>query len=169
MAQLLTVIGMDEANWSDKPDVKDPAQHDTTLSHSTAIMIWALMEEKKINLLQVIKDAMHKVHVGKRQSLALPCLIMKIAHSNRIPKRLGDEMFQVPRAARYIPYGDWDGWGIHLKKRKKRSEAGPSNPLTAPASRPTALRRAPDLGYVMQSLHQVLQEQRRINRRCQNV
>ncbi|MED6176311.1 hypothetical protein PIB30_086913, partial [Stylosanthes scabra] len=120
MAQVLTVIGRDEGNWSDEPDVKgisprlkqkklnvearlwhqiivtylDPAQHGTTLSHNTAIMIWALMEEKKINLLWVLKDAMHKVHAGKRQSLALPCLIMKIAHSNRIPKRPGDEMFQ---------------------------------------------------------------------------
>ncbi|MED6199226.1 hypothetical protein PIB30_073951, partial [Stylosanthes scabra] len=86
MAQVLTVIGRDEGNWSDEPDVKgipprlkqkklnvearlwhqiivtylDPAQHDTTLSHSTAIMIWALMEEKKINLPRVLKDAMHK-------------------------------------------------------------------------------------------------------------
>ncbi|MED6226035.1 hypothetical protein PIB30_099510 [Stylosanthes scabra] len=65
MAQVLTVIGRDKGNWSDEPDVKgipprlkqkklnvearlwhqiiitylDPAQHDTTLSHSTAIMI----------------------------------------------------------------------------------------------------------------------------------
>ncbi|MED6211742.1 hypothetical protein PIB30_076560 [Stylosanthes scabra] len=101
-------------HWSDEPDVKDipprlkqkkfneeahlwhqiivtyldPVQHDTTLSHSTAITIWALMEEKKINLLRVIKDVMHK-------------------------------MFHVPQAARYIPYGDRDEWGIHLKKRKK--------------------------------------------------
>ncbi|MED6226034.1 hypothetical protein PIB30_099509 [Stylosanthes scabra] len=64
-------------------------------------------------------------------------------------------MFQVPRAARYIPYGDWDEWGIHLKKRKKRSEAGPSNPLPAPAPKPLALRRALDLGYVVQLLHQL--------------
>ncbi|MED6138910.1 hypothetical protein PIB30_078992, partial [Stylosanthes scabra] len=113
MTQVLTVIGRDEGNWSDEPDVKgisprlkqkklnvearlwhqiivtylDPTQHDTTLSNSTAIMIWSLMEEKKINLLRVLKDAMHKVHTGKCQSLALPYLIMKIAHSNRIPKR----------------------------------------------------------------------------------
>ncbi|MED6140772.1 hypothetical protein PIB30_096695 [Stylosanthes scabra] len=86
----------------------DPAQHDNTLSHSTAIIIWALMEEKKINLPRVLKDAVHKVHAGKHRSLALPCLIMKITHSNRIPQRTGDEMFHIPRAARYIPYGDWD-------------------------------------------------------------
>ncbi|MED6162567.1 hypothetical protein PIB30_071729 [Stylosanthes scabra] len=51
-------------------------------------------------------------------------------------------MFHIPQAARYIPYGDWDEWGIQLKKRKKKSEA---------------------------LLHQVLQGQRRINRRCQNI
>ncbi|MED6177021.1 hypothetical protein PIB30_093824 [Stylosanthes scabra] len=165
---VLTVIGRDEGTWSDDPNVQgipprlkqkklnlearlwhqiivtylDPAQHDNTLSHSTAIMIWALMKEKQINLQRVLKDAVHKVHAGKRQSLALPCLIMKIAHSNHIPQRPSDEMFHIPRAARYIPYGDWDEWGIQLKKKKKRSEA---------------------------LLHQVLQGQRRIDRRCQNI
>ncbi|MED6113115.1 hypothetical protein PIB30_067881 [Stylosanthes scabra] len=129
----------------------DPAQHDNTLSHNTAIMIWALMEEKKINLPWVLKDAVHKVHAGKRQSLALPCLIMKMAHSNRIPQRPGDEMFHIPRAARYIPSGDWDEWGIQLKKRKKRSEAVPLNQLPALVPKPPTPRRAPDLGYVVRT------------------
>ncbi|MED6175297.1 hypothetical protein PIB30_077091 [Stylosanthes scabra] len=118
-------------------------------------MIWALMEEKRINLPRVLKDAVHKVHAGKCQSLALPCLIMKIAHSNRIPQWPSDEMFHIPRAARYIPYGDWDEWGIQLKK-KKRSEAVPLNQLPALVPKPPTPRRAPDLGYVMQLLHQVL-------------
>ncbi|MED6129171.1 hypothetical protein PIB30_105253 [Stylosanthes scabra] len=113
------------------------------------------MEEKRINLPRVLKDAVHKVHAGKRQSLALPCLIMKIAHSNRIPQRPGDEMFHIPRAARYIPYGDWDEWGIHLKKRKKRSEAVPLNQLPALVPKPPTPRRAPDLSYVVQLLHQL--------------
>ncbi|MED6189715.1 hypothetical protein PIB30_098712, partial [Stylosanthes scabra] len=142
----------------------DPAQHDNTLSHNTAIMIWALMEEERIILPRVLKDAVHKVHAGKHQSLALPCLIMKIAHSNRIPQRPGDEMFHMPRAARYIPYGDWDEWGIHLKKRKKRSEAVPLNQLPALVPKPPTPRRTPDLGYVMQLLHQVLQGHRKIDR-----
>ncbi|MED6188792.1 hypothetical protein PIB30_089292 [Stylosanthes scabra] len=162
MAPVLTVIGRDEGTWSDDPDVQgipprlkqkklnlearlwhqiivtylDSVQHDSTLSHSTAIMIWALMEEKKINLPWVLKDAVHKVHAGKRQSLALPCLIMKIAHNNRVPQRPGDEMFHISRAARYIPYGDWDEWGIQLKKRKKRSEAVPLNQLPALVPKP---------------------------------
>ncbi|MED6116958.1 hypothetical protein PIB30_105283 [Stylosanthes scabra] len=190
MAPVLSVIGRDEGTWSDDPDVQgipprlkqkklnlearlwhqiivtylDPAQHDNTLSHRTAIMIWALMGEKKINLPRVLKDAVHKVHAGKRQSLALPCLIMKIAHSNRIQQRPGDEMFHIPRAAQYIPYGDWDDWGIQLKKRKKRSEAVPLNQLPALVKKPLTPRRA-DLGYVVQLLHQVLQGQRRIDRR----
>ncbi|MED6153319.1 hypothetical protein PIB30_100719, partial [Stylosanthes scabra] len=194
MAPVLSVIGRDEGTWSDDPDVQgipprlkqkklnlearlwhqiivtylDPVQHDNTLSHSTAIMIWALMEEKRINLPRVLKDAVHKVHAGKRQSLALPCLIMKIAHSNRIHQWLGDEMFHIPRAARYIPYGDWDDWGIQLKKRKKRSEAVPLNQLPALVPKPPTPRRA-DLSYVVQLLHQVLPGQRRIDRRCQNI
>ncbi|MED6199912.1 hypothetical protein PIB30_080263 [Stylosanthes scabra] len=127
------------------------------------------MEEKKINLPRVLKDAVHKVHSGKRQSLALPCLIMKISHSNRIPQCPGDEMFHIPRAARYIPYGDWDEWGIQLKKRKKRSEAVPLNQLPALVPKPPTPRQAPDLGYVVQLLHQVLQGQCRIDRRCQNI
>ncbi|MED6224370.1 hypothetical protein PIB30_083285 [Stylosanthes scabra] len=127
------------------------------------------MEEKRINLPQVLKDAVYKVHAGKRQSLALPCLIMKIAHSNRIQQQPGDEMFHIPRAAWYIPYGDWDDWGIQLKKRKKRSEVVPLNQLPALVPKPPTPRRAPDLGYVMQLLHQVLQGQRRIDRRCQNI
>ncbi|MED6117637.1 hypothetical protein PIB30_111723, partial [Stylosanthes scabra] len=180
MAPVLSVIGRDEGTWSDDPDVQgipprlkqkklnlearlwhqiivtylDPTQHDNTLSHSTAIMIWALMEEKRINLPRVLKDAVHKVHTGKRQSLALPCLIMKIAHSNRIHQRPGDEMFHIPRAARFIPYGDWDDWGIQLKKRKKRSEAVPLNQLPALVLKPPTPRRA-DLSYVVQLLHQV--------------
>ncbi|MED6129798.1 hypothetical protein PIB30_111580, partial [Stylosanthes scabra] len=82
MAPVLSVIGRDEGTWSDDPDVQgipprlkqkklnlearlwhqiivtylDPAQYDNTLSHSTAIMIWALMEEKRINLPRVLKD-----------------------------------------------------------------------------------------------------------------
>ncbi|MED6164791.1 hypothetical protein PIB30_093559 [Stylosanthes scabra] len=118
MAPVLTIIGRDEA-----------------LGLMT-LMFRALMEEKRINLPRVLKDAVHKVHAGKRQSLALPCLIMKIAHSNRIPQWPGDEMFYIPRAARYIPYGDWDEWGIQLKKRKKRSEAVPLNQLPALVSKP---------------------------------
>ncbi|MED6140306.1 hypothetical protein PIB30_091892 [Stylosanthes scabra] len=171
MAPVLSVIGRDEGTWSDDPDVQgipprlkqrklnlearlwhqiivtylDPAQHDNTLIHSTAIMIWALMEEKKINLPRVLKDAVYKVHAGKRQSLALPCLIMKIVHSNRIQQRPGDEMFHIPRAARYMPYGDWDDWGIQLKKRKKRSEAVPLNQLPALVPKPPTPRRAPNL------------------------
>ncbi|MED6190817.1 hypothetical protein PIB30_109693, partial [Stylosanthes scabra] len=194
MAPVLSVIRRDDGTWSDDPDVQgipprlkqkklnlearlwhqiivtylDPAQHDNTLSHSTAIMIWALMEEKRINLPRVLKDAVHKVHAGKRQSLALPCLIMKIAHSNRIHQRPSDEMFHIPRAARYIPYGDWDDWGIQLKKRKKRSEAVPLNQLPALVPKPPTPRRA-DLSYVVQLLHQVLQRQRRIDRRCQTI
>ncbi|MED6211810.1 hypothetical protein PIB30_077077, partial [Stylosanthes scabra] len=78
-------------------------------------------------------------------------------------------MFHIPRAARYIPYGDWDEWGIQLKKRKKRSEAVPLNQLPALVPKPLTPRRAPDLGYVVQLLHQVLQGQCRIDRRCQNI
>ncbi|MED6223227.1 hypothetical protein PIB30_071898 [Stylosanthes scabra] len=181
MAPVLTIIGRDEGTWSDDPDVQgipprlkqkklnlearlwhqiivtylDPAQHDNTLSHSTAIMIWALMEEKRIILPRVLKDAVHKVHVGKRQSLALPFLIMKIAHSNGIPQWPGDEMFHIPRAARYIPYGDWDEWSIHLKKRKKRSEAVPLNQLPALVPKPPTPWRAPNLGYGVQLLHRL--------------
>ncbi|MED6112487.1 hypothetical protein PIB30_062175 [Stylosanthes scabra] len=141
MVPVLAIIGRDEGTWSDDPDVQgipprlnqkklnlearlwhqiivtyfDPAQHDNTLSHSTTIMIWALMEEKRINLSWVLKDAVHK------------------------------------------------------KKRKKRSEAVPLNQLPALVPKPPTPRRAPDLGYVVQLLHQVLQGQRRIDRRCQNI
>ncbi|MED6135501.1 hypothetical protein PIB30_047115 [Stylosanthes scabra] len=94
---------------------------------------------------------------------------MKIAHSNRIPQRPSDEMFHIPRASRYIPYGHWDKWGIQLKKRKKRSEAVPLNQLPALVPKPPTPWQAPDLGYVMLLLHQVLQGQRRIHRRCQNI
>ncbi|MED6188459.1 hypothetical protein PIB30_086151 [Stylosanthes scabra] len=148
IAPVLSIIGRDEGTWSDTPDVQgipprlkqkklnleahlwhqiivtylDPAQHDNTLSDSTAIMIWALMEEKRINLPRVLKDAVHK-----------------------------------------------DKWGIQLKKRKKRSEAVPLNQLPALVPKPPIPRRAPDLGYVVQLLHQVLQGQHRIDRRCQNI
>ncbi|MED6201225.1 hypothetical protein PIB30_092813 [Stylosanthes scabra] len=165
MAPVLTIIGRDEGTWSDDPDVQGipPRLKQKKLNLEarlcTAIMIWAFMEENRINLPQILKDAVHKVHAGKRQSLALPCLIMKIAHSNRISQR----------PARYITYGDWDEWGIQLKKRKKRSEAVPLNQLPALVPKPRTPRRAPDLGYVVQLLHQVLQGQRRIDRRCQNI
>ncbi|MED6177029.1 hypothetical protein PIB30_093881 [Stylosanthes scabra] len=164
MAPVFTIIGRDEGTWSDDPDVQG---------------IPPRLKQKKLNLearlwYQIIvtyldPDAVHKVHAGKRQSLALPCLIMKIAHSNRIPQRPGDDIFQIPRAARYIPYGDWDEWGIQLKKRKKRSEAVSLNQLPALVLKPPTPWRATDLGYVMQLLHQVLQGQRRIDRRCQII
>ncbi|MED6116321.1 hypothetical protein PIB30_099234 [Stylosanthes scabra] len=179
MAPVLTIIGREEGTWSNDPDVQgipprlkqkklnlearlwhqiivtylDPTQHGNTLSHSTAIMISALMEEKKIILLWVLKDAVQKVHAGKRQSLALPCLIMKIAHSNRIPQRPGNEMFHIPRAARYIPYGDWDEWGIHLKNKNKRSEAVPLNQLPALVPKPPT----PRIDWRCQNIQRFLQ------------
>ncbi|MED6176530.1 hypothetical protein PIB30_089145 [Stylosanthes scabra] len=109
MTPVVIVIGRDEGNWSYEPDVKDIsprlkqkklnvearlwhqiivtyldlAQHDTTLSHNTAIMIWSLMEEKKINLPRVLKDAMHKGNRRDKPIIEFDTEIEKTLKKNR--------------------------------------------------------------------------------------
>ncbi|MED6115536.1 hypothetical protein PIB30_091643, partial [Stylosanthes scabra] len=43
----------------------------------------------------------------KKQLLPFPMFITKWAAANRVPTYPGDEIFKVPKAQQFFPYGQW--------------------------------------------------------------
>ncbi|MED6214864.1 hypothetical protein PIB30_107552 [Stylosanthes scabra] len=64
----------------------------------------------------------------KKQLLPLPMFITKWAAANEVPTYPGDEIFKVPKAQQFFPYGQW--------KTDSEVERNPALPAAAPALAP---------------------------------
>ncbi|MED6108745.1 hypothetical protein PIB30_026965 [Stylosanthes scabra] len=151
MDEVMRVIGKDGATW---PDVsgrinknilnKDawmrmklvvcnilPTRHETTLSVDHILLIYALMKGMTVSLPGVMVAAMNEDPTkSKRQLLPFPMFITKWVAQAGVPTYPGDEIFNVPKAQQFFPYGLWKEGG--------EVERDPAPPAPTPVPPPAA-------------------------------
>ncbi|MED6201972.1 hypothetical protein PIB30_100626 [Stylosanthes scabra] len=129
MDEVMQVIGREGATWPEVPGRissktlnKDawmwmklivcnimPTRQETTLGADHILLIYALMKGMTVSLLGVMVSAMNEDPTKyKRQLLPFPMFITKWAEEAGIPTFLRDEIFNVPKAQQFFPYGIWD-------------------------------------------------------------
>ncbi|MED6220628.1 hypothetical protein PIB30_046653 [Stylosanthes scabra] len=107
MNEVMQVIRREEATW---PAV--PGRLDKNLLNKDAWMWMKLVDPVKT----------------KKQLLPFPMFITKWAAANEVPAYPGDEIFKVPKAQQFFPYGQW--------KTDSEVERNPAPPAPAPAPAP---------------------------------
>ncbi|MED6201217.1 hypothetical protein PIB30_092720 [Stylosanthes scabra] len=126
--EVMRVIGKDGAVW---PDI--PGKISKNILNKEAWMwmnLAALMKGMTISLPAVMATAMNDDPTkSKRQLLPFPMFITKWAEEAGIPTYQGDEIFNVPKALQFFPYGLW-------KDGREVDEDPIPPPMTAPAPPP---------------------------------
>ncbi|MED6161349.1 hypothetical protein PIB30_059877 [Stylosanthes scabra] len=138
MDEVMQVIGRERETWLEVPGRissktlnKDawmwmklivcnimPTRHETTLGMT-------------VSLPGVMVSAMNEDPTKyKRQLLPIPMFITKWAEEAGIPTYSGDEIFNVPKAQQFFPYGIW--------KKDEEVERDPAPPAPAPVPPPAA-------------------------------
>ncbi|MED6127750.1 hypothetical protein PIB30_091121, partial [Stylosanthes scabra] len=151
MDEVMQVIGREGETWPDVPGRissktlnKDawmwmklivcnilPTRHETTLGADHILLIYALMKGMTVSLPRVMVSAMNEDPTKyKRQLLSFPMFITKWAIEAGVPTYSGDEIFNVPRAQQFFPYGIW--------KKDEEVERDPTPPAPAPVPPPAA-------------------------------
>ncbi|MED6127556.1 hypothetical protein PIB30_089152 [Stylosanthes scabra] len=143
MNEVMRVIRKDGATWPDVPGRvnknilnKDtwmwkklvvcnilPTRHETTLGADHILLIYALLKGMTVSLPGVMVAAK-----SKRQLLPFPMFITKWAAQAGVPTYPGDEIFNIPKAHQFFPYGLW--------KKGEEVERDPAPPAPAPAPVP---------------------------------
>ncbi|MED6177719.1 hypothetical protein PIB30_100706 [Stylosanthes scabra] len=156
MNEVMQVIGREGATWPAVPGRLDknllnkdawmwmklvvsnimPTRHETTLGIDHILLIYALMAGMSVSLPGVMVATMNDDPVKtKKQLLPFPMFITKWAAANEVPTYPGDEIYKVPKAQQFFPYGQW--------KTDSEVEQNPAPPAPAPVSPPTSHTRAP--------------------------
>ncbi|MED6164798.1 hypothetical protein PIB30_093655 [Stylosanthes scabra] len=160
MNEIMRVIGREGATWPAVPGRlnknllnKDawmwmklvvsnimPARHEITLGIDHVLLIYALMAGMSAFLPGIMVATMNEDLVKiKKQLLPFPMFITKWAIANGVPTYPGDEIFKVPKAQQFFPYGQWK-----TDSEVERNLAPPTPaPAPAPVPPPAASTRAP--------------------------
>ncbi|MED6225715.1 hypothetical protein PIB30_096311 [Stylosanthes scabra] len=108
-----------------------PTRHETTLGADQILLIYVLTKGITASLPRVMVSAMNEdPTMYKRQLLPFPMFITKWAEEAGIPTYSGDEIFNVPKAQQFFPYGIW--------KKDEEVERDPAPPALAPVPPPAA-------------------------------
>ncbi|MED6113475.1 hypothetical protein PIB30_071096 [Stylosanthes scabra] len=147
--EVMQVIGREGATWPVVPGRLDknllnkdaymlmklvvsnimPTRHETTLGIDHILLIYALMVGMSVSLPGIMVATMNEDPVKtKKQLLPFPMFITKWAAANEVPTYPGDEIFKVPKAQQFFPYGQW--------KTNSEVERNPAPPAPAPAPTP---------------------------------
>ncbi|RYQ90814.1 hypothetical protein Ahy_B09g096798 [Arachis hypogaea] len=115
-----------------------PSTHATHIRVRVAVLLWAILEGKRISILPLIRESMWKVNQQQKYNILLPSLITKLATLSGVERRPTDQTSVYISKQPFLPYDDCDG--PSQKKRKTTeppsSAAEPSAPLIAPAPTP---------------------------------
>ncbi|MED6189211.1 hypothetical protein PIB30_093667 [Stylosanthes scabra] len=113
-----------------------PTRHEITLGIDHDLLIYALTEGMSVFLPGIMVATMNEdPFKTKKQLLPFPMFITKWAAANGVPTYSGDEIFKVPKAQQFFPYGQW--------KRDSEVEQNAAPPAPAPVPPPAARTRAP--------------------------
>ncbi|MED6186402.1 hypothetical protein PIB30_066354, partial [Stylosanthes scabra] len=151
MDEVMQVIGREGETWPEMPSRissktlnKDarmwmklivcnimPTRHETTLGADHILLIYALMKGVTVSLPGVMVSAMNEDPTKyKRHLLPFPMFITKRAEEAGVLTYSGDEIFNVPRAQKFFPYGIW--------KKDEEVKRDPTPPAPAPVPPPAA-------------------------------
>ncbi|RYR48848.1 hypothetical protein Ahy_A07g034920 [Arachis hypogaea] len=112
--------------------------HATHIRVRVAVLLWAILEGKRISVLPLIRESMWKVNQQQKYNIPFPSLITRLAALFGVEKRPTDRTSVYISKQPFLPYGDYDG--PPHKKRKTTdppsSAAEPSAPPTAPVPTP---------------------------------
>ncbi|MED6188006.1 hypothetical protein PIB30_081846 [Stylosanthes scabra] len=105
-----------------------PTRYETTLGIDHVLLIYALMAEMSVFLPGIMFATMNGDPVKtKKQLLPFPMFITKWAAANEVPTYPGDEIFKVPKAQQFFPYGQWK------TDSEVEQNPAPTAPVPAPA------------------------------------
>ncbi|MED6223045.1 hypothetical protein PIB30_070209 [Stylosanthes scabra] len=108
-----------------------PTKHETTLGADHILLIYTLMKGMTVSLPGVMVYAMNDDPTKyKRKQLPFPLFITKWVEEAGVPTYSGDEIFNVPKAQQFFPYGIW--------KKDEEVERDPAPPAPAPIPPPAA-------------------------------
>ncbi|MED6109489.1 hypothetical protein PIB30_034084 [Stylosanthes scabra] len=160
MNEVMRVIGREGATWPTVPGRLDknllnkdvwmwmklvvsnimPTRHETTLGIDHVLLIYALMAGMSVFLPGIMVATMNEDPIKtKKQLLPFRMLITKWVAANEVPTYSGDEIFKVPKAQQFFPYGQWK-----IDSEVERNPAPPAPaPAPAPVPPPAARTRAP--------------------------
>ncbi|QHO12428.1 uncharacterized protein DS421_15g506830 [Arachis hypogaea] len=116
-----------------------------------AVLLWAILEDKRISVLPLIRESMWKVNQQKKYNIPFPSMITRLATLSGIDRRPGDRMSTFINTQPFLPYEEYKG--PPQKKKKTTEPASSSAPSTPSAPAP-----APPTTYEL--VQDILQELR---------
>ncbi|RYR77625.1 hypothetical protein Ahy_A01g002158 [Arachis hypogaea] len=131
--------------------------HATYIRVRVAVLLWVILEGKRISVLPLIGDLKWKVTQQKKYNISFPSLITRLATLSGVESRPTDRTSVYNSKQPFLPYGDYEG---QLQKKRKTTEpsstsAEPSVPPAPPVSTPR-LQTPYKLGReILESLHHI--------------
>ncbi|MED6137669.1 hypothetical protein PIB30_067084 [Stylosanthes scabra] len=115
-----------------------PTRHEITLGVDHILLIYALMKGMTISLSGVMNIPINDDPTkSKKQLLPFPMFITEWAKEAGVPTYQGDEIFNVPKAQQFFPYGLW-------KDGREADEDPIPPPMPTPAPPPATRASAAD-------------------------
>ncbi|RYR49450.1 hypothetical protein Ahy_A07g035950 [Arachis hypogaea] len=117
-----------------------PSTHATHIKVRVAVLLWAILEGKRISILPLIRDSMWKVTQQQKYNIPFLSLITRLATLSGVERRPTDQMSVLVNKQPFLPYGDYDG-----PPQKKRKTTEPPSSSIEPLTPPTPLMPTPRL------------------------
>ncbi|MED6198561.1 hypothetical protein PIB30_067605 [Stylosanthes scabra] len=136
-----------------------PSTHDGKITSDMALLIWCVLEEKRVYLPRLIRESFGKIH--KFGNLAFPCLITQMALKLNVEWDVEDYKPIVPRSKELIPHGIWYK-SENPAKRKRTNKASSSRVGTSEAEVPQP---TPPHQRIHELVHQLIKKMDRNGRR----
>ncbi|QHO08028.1 guanine nucleotide-binding protein G(s) subunit alpha isoforms XLas-like [Arachis ipaensis] len=129
--------------------------HATHIRVHVAVLLWAILEGKRISVLPLIRDSMWKMTQMQKYNIPFPSMISRLATLSGMERRPIDRTSVFLSNQPYLPYGEYDG--PPPQKKRKTTEPPSSAESSAPPapSEPTPLLQTPyELGReILQAIH----------------
>ncbi|RYR03577.1 hypothetical protein Ahy_B06g082614 [Arachis hypogaea] len=110
-----------------------PSTHDTHIRIWVAVLLWAILKEKRISILPLIRESMIKVNQQLKFNIPFPSLITRLAALSGVERRPRDRTSVYISKQPFRPYRDYDG-----PPQKKRKTTEPPTAAVEPSAPPTA-------------------------------
>ncbi|RYR14365.1 hypothetical protein Ahy_B04g070910 [Arachis hypogaea] len=86
-----------------------PSTHATHIRIWVAVLLWVILEGKRIFVLPLIRESMMKVNLQQKFNILFLSLITRLAALSGVERRPTDQMFVYISKQPYLPYRDYDG------------------------------------------------------------
>ncbi|RYR15667.1 hypothetical protein Ahy_B04g072565 [Arachis hypogaea] len=121
-----------------------PSTHATHIRVRVAVLLWAILEGKRIFVLPLIRDSMWKVNQQQKYNISFSSMITRLAALSRVERHPTDQTSVFISKQPFLPYGDYDG---PPQKKRKTTEPPSAAEFSAPPTAPAPIREIIQLLY----------------------